>query len=94
MYFHHVDILTVYDVWNNLTKTIVHNVEKCLKKKIKTSHSDNLKAESLKAFGDLNKDLKCSRDYKLQMLEAKLESIKQIVFDETAKLTAILKDKD
>lgn len=58
---------------------------------IPESNYDNLKAKSLKAFGDIDKDLKCSRDYKLQMHEAKLKSIKQIVFDETFKLIGILR---
>jgi hypothetical protein len=61
---------------------------------IPESNYDKLKIDSLKSFSELNNDLKNSRDQKLKEHEDKLESIKQVVSYETAKLIGILKNNE
>ena len=48
----------------------------------------------MKAFSELNNDLKNSRDQKLKEHEDKLESIKQVISYGTAKLIGILKNNE
>ena len=62
---------------------------------IPESEYDKLKAESLKAFIHLNEakqDLKQNRLEKISIHETKLESIKQVISDETEKIIDILKE--
>jgi hypothetical protein len=72
------------------------NLNMALLQLIPESEYDKLKAESLKALIHLNeakKYLKQNRLEKLNIHETKLESIKQVISDETDKIINILKEK-
>ena len=71
------------------------NLNMALLQLIPESEYDKLKAESLKAFIHLNEakqDLKQNRLEKISIHETKLESIKQVISDETEKIIDILKE--